>query len=179
MPKTTNKVSKKAVKKTKTAVPKKKRTTTKKVVKKTPLKKATPTQIVKPRRHTYIFCVGRRKSAVARVRLYKNTEPGISINGKSLEGYFPYFEHQAIVTEPLELTNQKDLGKFSIKVAGGGVKGQAESIRLGLSKILIKIDTALRPQLKSRNLLTTDSRVKERKKYGLKKARRAPQWQKR
>jgi len=179
MQKSTDKAPKKAVKKAKPSAPKKKRVVTKKAVKKTLLKKAAPTKVIKPRRHTYIFAVGRRKSAVARVRLYKNKEQEIIINGKSLEEYFPYFEHQAVVTESLELTNQKDLGKISVKVTGGGTKGQAESIRLGLSKILIKIDAAFRPQLKSRNLLTTDSRVKERKKYGLKKARRAPQWQKR
>jgi len=179
MPKSTTKASKNAVKKTKSVAPKKKRTSTKGIVRKSPLKKATPTKVIKPRRHTYIFAVGRRKSAVARVRLYKNSEPEIVINGKSLEEYFPYFEHQRVVTESLEATNQKDLGKISVKVTGGGTKGQAESIRLGLSKVLIKIDAAFRPQLKSRNLLTTDSRIKERKKYGLKKARRAPQWQKR
>lgn len=179
MPKVTKKSPKKTVKKAKPEVVKKKRTIIKKAVKKTPLKKESSTTVAKPRRQTYIFCVGRRKSAVARVRLYKNSEPEISINGKSLQEYFPYFEYQAIVTESLELTDQKKLGKFSIKVTGGGVKGQAESIRLGLSKILLKVDAAFRPQLKSRGLLTTDSRVKERKKYGLKKARRAPQWQKR
>ncbi|MFA6098461.1 MAG: 30S ribosomal protein S9 [Patescibacteria group bacterium] len=127
----------------------------------------------------YVFCVGRRKSAVARVRYYKKGNGKISINGKDLNAYFPIFEERQIVAEPIKITNFSNTGDFSVKVTGGGVRGQAYSIQLGISRILVTLDASLKPILKSKNLLVRDSRVKERKKYGLKKARRAPQWQKR
>ena len=127
----------------------------------------------------YILCVGRRKSAVARVRYHKKGESKIIVNGKNYKDFFPYFEYQKIVTEPLKLTNALDHGTFSIKVSGGGMKGQSESIRLGISRVLLFLDKNHKPLLKSKKLLTRDPRVKERKKYGLRKARRAPQWQKR
>ncbi len=126
-----------------------------------------------------MFAVGRRKSAIARVRYYKSGSGEIIVNNKDFRKYFPYFEFQNTILEPLILTNKQDSGKFTIKVGGGGQRGQAESIRLGISRILLQSDEHLRSILKTKKLLTRDSRVKERKKYGLKKARRAPQWQKR
>ncbi|MBU0598374.1 30S ribosomal protein S9, partial [Patescibacteria group bacterium] len=101
------------------------------------------------------------------------------INSQPLDKYFPHFELNKIVKEPINLTKVANTGKFSIKVLGGGKRGQAESIRLGISRIILLIDNSIKPLLKSKKLLVRDSRVKERKKYGLRKARRAPQWQKR
>ncbi|MDD5039835.1 MAG: 30S ribosomal protein S9 [Patescibacteria group bacterium] len=128
---------------------------------------------------TYIFGVGRRKSAIARVRHYPSEPFSIVINDKKLEEYFPYFEYQKIIKQPFEAIGKAAVGQYKIKVIGGGPRGQAESIRLGISRTLFLSDSSLKPMLRAQSLLTTDSRVKERKKYGLKKARRAPQWQKR
>ncbi len=152
------------------AKPKKKVTTKKAVDEKKPAQKKKP---------QYIFAVGRRKSSVARVRLYKKEEPGILINDKEYTEYFPQYEMQLVVKEPFKTIGQEIDGKYSVKVSGGGPRGQAESVRLGICRILLKIDPAFRPVLKARKLLVRDPRVKERKKYGLRKARRAPQWQKR
>lgn len=127
----------------------------------------------------FLYAVGKRKMSIARVRYYKNNDRAIYINNKSLVEYFPYFEWQKIVSSPLELVNIKNYGRFSVIVRGGGKRGQAESIRHAISKILVNIDQNYRPILKKYKLLTRDSRIKERKKYGLKRARKAPQWQKR
>ncbi len=145
-------------------------------------KKTQPPEAVKvskEKHKNYIFSVGRRKESVARARYFKSGEGEIEINGKDYKEYFPYFEYQNTILESLKETNMVGRGRFTIKVNGGGVRGQADSIRLAISKILIQIDEKFKPSLKVKKLLTTDSRVKERKKYGLKKARRAPQWQKR
>jgi len=133
----------------------------------------------KQKKFGYKFSVGRRKSAVARVRFFKDGQGDIIINGKPIGEYFPYFQFQNIIKEPLKLTGKLTEGRYTIKVSGGGTRGQAESIRLGISRILLQIDKNSRPILKAQKLLTRDPRVVERKKYGLKKARRAPQWQKR
>lgn len=130
-------------------------------------------------KRTYIFAVGRRKSAVARVRYNKHNKQKIEVNHKDYKEYFPYFEFQKQILEPLEKTNFKDYGEFSIKVGGGGKRGQAEGVRLGIARILLQIDPSWRKVLKAEGLLTRDPRKKERKKFGLKRARRAPQWQKR
>lgn len=127
----------------------------------------------------YILCIGRRKSSVARVRYYKKDKNELIVNGKDYKDFFSYFEFQKIVKEPYQFTDKLSQGKISVKVKGGGIRGQAESIRLGISRILLELDQDLRKILRSNNLLTRDPRVKERKKYGLRKARRAPQWQKR
>ncbi|MFZ6036045.1 MAG: 30S ribosomal protein S9 [Patescibacteria group bacterium] len=126
-----------------------------------------------------MFAAGRRKSSVARVRLMLKETGVMTVNGKPLDKYFTHQTYRRIVQEPLVHTNTGDLGVISVKVQGGGPRGQADSIRLGISRVLLKHDESLRPLLKSKKLLSVDSRVKERKKYGLKKARRAPQWQKR
>jgi small subunit ribosomal protein S9 len=128
----------------------------------------------------YLFAVGRRKTAVARVRLYPKDNRGlIQINGKDYQQYFPGLEFQKIVEESLKVGNL--LGKYfvSIKVMGGGKRGQAEAARHGLGRIALKFDEQLKKTLRANGLLTRDSRKKERKKPGLKRARRAPQWQKR
>jgi len=130
----------------------------------------------------YYEGIGRRKTATARVRLYTKTEgikDGIEINGRSYKEYFPTLEFQKIVEAPLE--KMKLLGKFgvTVKVKGGGIRGQAEAIRLGLARALVKFNPAYKRKLKRAGFLTVDARQVERKKYGKKKARRAPQWQKR
>lgn len=122
--------------------------------------------------------VGRRKSASARVRL-TDGKGEFTVNGKKMEEYFPYFELQQIVLAPLETTAKVGKLNVSVKVVGGGVKGQAIAVSHGLSRSLVKYDEEYKKPLKAVGLLTRDPRVKERKKPGLKKARRAPQWKKR
>ena len=126
----------------------------------------------------YFYGTGRRKHSVARVRLYAGTG-NITINGRDIDDYFGLDTLKLIVRQPLELTNVS--GKFDIvcTVAGGGVAGQAGAIRHGVSRALLLHDPELRPILKKAGFLTRDPRMKERKKYGLKGARRAPQFSKR
>lgn len=137
--------------------------------------KKTPTK--KP---TFLYAVGKRKTSTARVRLYpKIDDKEIIINQKKLEEYFPYFEHQKKIKEPLKATGLENKFHFTIKVSGGGRQGQAEAIRHGIARVLLIFNADLKKVLKPKGYLTRDSRVKERKKPGLKRARRAPQWQKR
>ena len=126
----------------------------------------------------YFYGTGRRKSSVARVRVYAG-EGKITINGRDIDDYFGLETLKLIVNQPLELT--ETVGKFDIvcTVAGGGVTGQAGAIRHGLSRALLQYSEELRPLLKNAGFLTRDPRMKERKKYGLKAARRAPQFSKR
>ena len=128
-------------------------------------------------RHHY--GTGRRKSAVARVRLYPGTG-SITVNGKTAAEYFGGRQtlHQNVEL-PLRLTNSLDQFDVIIKVMGGGVAGQAGAARHGIARALVRSDAELRPVLKSAQLLTRDARVKERKKVGLKRARKAPQYTKR
>lgn len=126
----------------------------------------------------FIETVGKRKSAIAQVRLFKAGDGVIIVNQKTLEGYLEE-GLVSIANASLKLTShQKDLD-FSIIVKGGGKKGQAEAIRHGISRALLLLEAELRPVLKVKGYLTRDARVKERKKPGLKKARKAPQWAKR
>jgi small subunit ribosomal protein S9 len=121
---------------------------------------------------------GRRKEAVARVRL----RPGagvITINGRGLEDYFPTPTHRMILSEPLRLTSTAEVYDVDCSIHGGGVSGQAGALRMGIARALCELDPELRPQLKKAGLLTRDARKKESKKYGLKKARKAPQYSKR
>ncbi len=126
----------------------------------------------------YFYGTGRRKSSVARVRVYAGTGK-ITINGRDIDDYFGLETLKLIANQPLELTST--VGKFDIEcnVNGGGVTGQAGAIRHGLSRALLQFDGELRPILKKAGFLTRDPRMKERKKYGLKAARRAPQFSKR
>ncbi len=126
----------------------------------------------------YFYGTGRRKSSVARVRVYNGTGK-ITINNRDIDDYFGLETLKLIVNQPLELTDT--VGKFDIvcNVTGGGVTGQAGAIRHGLSRALLQFNEELRPALKKAGLLTRDPRMKERKKPGLKGARRAPQFSKR
>ena len=126
----------------------------------------------------YFYGTGRRKKSVARVRLYPGTGV-ITINGRDIDDYFGLDTLKLIVRQPLNLTGTE--GNFDIvcNVGGGGVTGQAGAIRHGLSRALLQYDESVRPVLKKAGFLTRDPRMKERKKYGLKGARRAPQFSKR
>lgn len=124
------------------------------------------------------YGTGRRKSSIARVRLVEGTGV-ITINGKNIDEYFGLDTLKVIVKQPLTVTNT--LTKYDVicKVVGGGLSGQAGAIRHGIARALLEANGEYRPDLKSNGFLTRDSRMKERKKYGLKKARRAPQFSKR
>jgi small subunit ribosomal protein S9 len=129
----------------------------------------------------YFYATGRRKTAVAKVRVYDAAkEKGITINDKNCEEYFT--KNNILiekVNSPLKLLNFGDRFMISVKVSGGGPNGQAEAIRLGISRALLVIDGNLRKELKAHDYLIRDPRKVERKNPGLKKARRAPQWKKR
>ena len=126
----------------------------------------------------YYYGTGRRKHSVARVRVYKGTG-NITINGRNIDDYFGLETLKLIVRQPLALTDNIDKFDIVCTVAGGGVTGQAGAIRHGLSRALLVFNPELRPILKKEGFLTRDPRMKERKKYGLKGARRAPQFSKR
>jgi small subunit ribosomal protein S9 len=122
---------------------------------------------------------GRRKEAVARVRLVPGTGRWV-INGRTLEDYFPNKVHQQLVNEPLRTLNFDGAYDVHARIDGGGISGQAGALRLGIARCLNEIDVeGNRPELKKAGFLTRDARIKERKKYGLKKARKAPQYSKR
>lgn len=126
-----------------------------------------------------INCVGRRKSAIANISLIKRGQGNITVNGKDYKTVFTTFELQRTVREPLVAISQDDKLDVKAKVSGGGVTGQAEAIRLGISRALVKLNPIFKKALKKHKYLTRDPRVKERKKPGLKRARRAPQFSKR
>lgn len=127
----------------------------------------------------YYEGVGRRKSATARVRLYPGGEGSFVVNDRPLEEYFCREMDILHLREPLEVTDSEDRFDISVLVKGGGIKGQAGAIRLGIARALLEVDPDLRPPLRKGGYLTRDDRVKERKKPGLKKARKAPQYTKR
>lgn len=125
-----------------------------------------------------IQTTGRRKEAVARVRL----RPGsgkLVINGKEIEGYFRIATHRMAATEALRITQTADVYDVDATIRGGGISGQAGALGLGIARALVTLDPEARPALKKAGLLTRDAREKERRKYGLKKARKAPQYSKR
>lgn len=156
-----------------------KRTATKKISKPRPKKEPEKEQktaaIAKPQ--VYYEAVGSRKTSVARVRIFAKGEE-ISVNGKKVEQYFPTAELKEIVFSPFKRAGLENFGA-SIKVQGGGIHSQAEAVRHGIAKALLVFSPDLRRQLKTAGFLTRDARMRERKKFGLKRARRAPQWQKR
>ena len=127
----------------------------------------------------YMYGTGRRKSSIARVHLIPNGSGVITINGRDIDDYFGLETLKLIVRQPLVATGT--VGKVDIEatVSGGGVSGQAGAIRHGIARALVVLDESYRPALKAAGLLTRDPRMKERKKYGLKAARRAPQFSKR
>ena len=127
----------------------------------------------------YFYGTGRRKSSVARVRVYENGTGSIIINGRDIDEYFGLETLKLVVRQPLAAAEIE--GKFDIvvRVGGGGVSGQAGAIRHGISRALVQLNPENRPALKAAGFMTRDPRMKERKKYGLKGARRAPQFSKR
>ena len=126
---------------------------------------------------SYFYGTGRRKNSVARVRVYNGTGK-ITINDRDIDDYFGLETLKLVVRQPLALTGLDNKFDIVVRVSGGGVSGQAGAIRHGLSRALLVYDENLRPELKKAGFLTRDPRMKERKKYGLKAARRAPQFSK-
>ena len=127
----------------------------------------------------YYYGTGRRKTAVARVRIYANGDGNITVNGKNAPTYFGQSgTHMATITSPLRVL---DLANYtiSVRVVGGGTSGQAGAIRHGLARALVRMNADFKPALRNAGFLTRDPRMKERKKYGLKRARKAPQYTKR
>lgn len=125
-----------------------------------------------------VQATGRRKTSVARVRFLDGTGQ-ITLNGKSLDAYFPEATHRIRVMEPLRITELEGRYDVNATLEGGGTTGQVDALRLGIARAIIEIDPQLRPILKKAGLLRRDDRKVERKKYGLRKARRAPQFTKR
>jgi len=145
--------------------------------KKTELKKKSAKKIDK-----YFYAVGRRKTSVAQVRIFSKNKVGendLIVNERKMKEYFPSESMQVTFMEPLKETGMQEKFKVLVVVKGGGISGQVEAIRLGISRALIKFDKEFRATLKANGFLTRDARKVERKKPGLKKARRAPQWSKR
>jgi len=131
---------------------------------------AAPTQLARG--------TGRRKEAIVRVRLVEGTGT-FKLNGRPLDDYFPNPTHRRVLTEPLRVTNTLERYDVIASLVGGGISGQAGALRHAISRALIDLDEELRGELKKRGFLTRDAREVERKKYGLKKARKAPQYSKR
>jgi len=127
----------------------------------------------------YLYAVGKRKTAIATVRLYKKGEGKIQVNNVDVKQYFDVGTQISNLLAPLKIAGQTKEFNISVRVIGGGKASQSDAIRLGISKGLIMNEEELRPTLKKSGFLTRDSRVKERKKPGLKRARRSPQWSKR
>jgi len=128
---------------------------------------------------TYFYANGKRKTSVATVRLYPQGQGEVSVNGMKLREWSDDENMVHTVLQPLEILGAKKDVDVVIITAGGGKKAQAEAIRLGIARAFVKKDASLREQLKSEGLMTRDSRTKERKKPGLRKARKSPQWSKR
>ena len=127
----------------------------------------------------YFYGTGRRKSSVARVRVYENGTGSITINGRDIDNYFGLDTLKMVVRQPLVTTDLMGKVDVVVTVCGGGVTGQAGAIRHGISRALVTLNPEYRPSLKAAGFMTRDPRMKERKKYGLKAARRAPQFSKR
>lgn len=127
----------------------------------------------------YYYGTGRRKTAVARVRLYPNGDGLITINGRHADEYFPRETLMQAVRSPLRMLELNNRFNISVKVVGGGVSGQAGAVRHGIARALVRADEEFRSVLRKNGFLTRDPRMKERKKYGLKRARKAPQYTKR
>jgi len=178
----------------------KKATSEKKVVKKTVVKKPavkkveiaiTPEVVTTPKTSKepkasktsfigkYISAIGRRKTAIARVRLFADGKNQIIVNQKDYRDYFQVESMQSKVREPIEKMKLIEKFDISVVVRGGGVDSQAEAVRHGIARALVKLDETLKKRLRKEGLLTRDSRMKERKKPGLKRARKAPRWSKR
>ncbi len=143
--------------------------------------KTTPKQKKSASDEVYFYAVGRRKTATAQVRLYvdeKATEPGVVVNEREMNDYFPTTQLQNIFLAPFRVLGANGY-RVTLLVRGGGVHGQADAARLAIARAFVKLDAGNRALLKANGLLVRDAREVERKKPGLKKARRAPQWSKR
>lgn len=165
----------------KKAVPKKvvQEKSARKPVKKTEAKDVDKTAAKKARTISYFEATGRRKTAVARVRLFTQGEKMILVNDKQYQQYFSAMELQSIILAPLELMNCLDKFRVQTIIRGGGLHAQAEALRHGIARALTLFNPTFKKRLKKAGYLTRDSRMRERKKFGLKRARRAPQWSKR
>jgi small subunit ribosomal protein S9 len=128
---------------------------------------------------SYLYAIGRRKTSIAKVRVIKNGKGTMTVNGRPAQEYFTTYELRNMIVAPLKMAGQETALDVSADVVGGGIRGQAEAMRLGISRALIELNPTFRKTLKKLGYLTRDPRAKERKKPGLKKARRAPQWSKR
>jgi len=133
----------------------------------------------KTTKEKYIEAVGRRKTSTARVRIFKSTKTSFTVNGKDAKDYFKTDDQRALIEDPM--VKGKPASKWSVeaKVNGGGIHSQSEAVRHGISRALVLSDGELRGKLKTLGFLKRDPRAKERRKFGLKKARKAPQWSKR
>ncbi len=127
----------------------------------------------------YYYGTGKRKSAIAKVRLYLDDGGQIIVNGKTMEEFFNWNPWQLEITEPFRATDTVNRFRVVARVLGGGVHGQAQAIRHGIARALVVYDETMKPALRQAGFITRDSRIKESKKYGLKRARRAPQYTKR
>ncbi len=170
-------ITKEKIKKVKREKTKKEKRPKKEKVRKTPKVKIEKKLTLKKER--FFEAIGRRKTAVARVRLFTRGEKAIMVNEKPYDIYFPTIDLQQIIRAPLD--KMKCFGRFGIiiKVKGGGFHSQAEAVRHGIARALVLFNQDFKKRLKKAGYLTRDSRMRERKKFGLKRARRAPQWQKR
>jgi len=150
------------------------------VTKKT-VKKEEETKNETAKEAEYFYGLGKRKTSIAQIRIFpvEKTEKGIVINEKKLDDYFTIGRHREIVRSPLIAVGQEAQFDVSAKVSGGGVSAQCQAVRLGIARALVKYNGELKKSLRDRGYLTRDARIVERKKAGLKKARRAPQWAKR
>ncbi len=127
----------------------------------------------------YYYGTGKRKSAIARVRLYSDDKGRFAVNDKSIEEVFPILRLRNLINRPLKITRTLDRFSVWVKVEGGGISGQAGAIAHGISRALVKVDESFKPSLRKNGFITRDSRVKERQKCGLKRARKAKQYRKR
>lgn len=127
----------------------------------------------------YIEGVGRRKTATARVRLTKASKDSVSVNDKTLDAYFPTVEMRERVKKALAKIGEHGTFAITVKIAGGGISAHADAMTMGLGRAIIKVKPEIKPEIKKEKMLTRDAREKERRKFGLKKARKSPQWSKR
>ena len=132
-----------------------------------------------PTDQEYYYGTGKRKTSIAKVRLYLDDDAPFMVNGKSIEDYFEWKPWRDIITEPFHTSDTVNRFRVVVKVLGGGVHSQAEAIRHGIARALVVYDAGLKAGLRRQGFITRDARIKESKKYGLKRARRAPQYTKR
>ena len=132
-----------------------------------------------PTEQEYYYGTGKRKTSIAKVRLYLDDDAPFMVNGKTIEDYFNWKPWRDIIVEPFHVSETVNRFRVVVKVLGGGVHSQAEAIRHGITRALVVYDAELKVELRRHGFITRDARIKESKKYGLKRARRAPQYTKR